>query len=148
MKLYLLFSGIAFCYLWAMINDDHLPKLTSSYEKSTNNKLALVCGNKPHYLDTEKVIKGEKLFKRHCNSCHNRNMVDDMTGPALKGVTERWVDYPKEDLYAWVRNSQKMIGEGHPKAKELYKDWFPTVMTSFDLTDEEIEALLEYIELY
>lgn len=143
MKLYLLCSGIAFCYLWAMINDDHLPKINSNTAYA--NVIADTNAGSAAVVD-ETVLLGEKLFKKHCNACHNRNMVDDLTGPALKGVSERWADYPRADLYAWIRNSQKMIQEGHPKATVLYKEWNKTVMTSFDLEDKEIEAVLVYVE--
>ena len=46
-------------------------------------------------------------------------MKDDLTGPALGAVEERWADYPEEDLYNWIRNSGAMIADGHPRAVEL-----------------------------
>ena len=74
-------------------------------------------------------------------------MKDNLTGPALGGVRERWAAYPEADLRAWIRNSQAMISEGHPMASELWTEWGPTVMTSFPaLSDEEIDGLLLYIE--
>lgn len=111
------------------------------------------CGtSNPEGLDilektlTGKAIDGKKIFQNNCAVCHNKNMVVDMTGPALFGVEERWADYPKEDLYNWIRNSQAMINEGHPRANELWSDWQPTVMNAFPtLTDEDIEAILTYI---
>lgn len=91
--------------------------------------------------------QGKALFKTNCASCHNRNMKDDLTGPALAGVEERWNDYPKEDLYEWIRNSQRLVQEGHPKAVQLYNEWNKTIMSPFSkLTDEDIEAILFYIE--
>ncbi len=75
-------------------------------------------------------------------------MKSDMTGPALGGVEERWSEYPKEDLYSWIRNSQKQISEGHPKAVQLWDEWGEKggQMTSFpSLTDEDIDAILAYI---
>ncbi|MEM7573759.1 MAG: c-type cytochrome [Bacteroidota bacterium] len=82
-----------------------------------------------------------------CGSCHNKNMRADMTGPALGGVEERWADYPREDLYAWIRNSQALIATGHPRANELWDQWKPTLMSAYTaLTDEEIEGLLAYIK--
>lgn len=95
--------------------------------------------------NAQDLAAGEKLFKAQCNTCHNRNMVDDLTGPALKGFEERWADYPEEDLYNWIRNSQKMIAEGHPRGVELWNAWKPTVMTSFNLSDEEIANVFAYI---
>lgn len=93
------------------------------------------------------IDAGKNLFRTNCASCHNRNMVDDLTGPALGGTQERWADYPEEDLYRWIRNSQAMISEGHPRAVELWDEWKPTAMTSFlNLTDEEIANILAYIQ--
>ena len=92
------------------------------------------------------IEAGKTLFRNQCATCHNRDMKSNLTGPALGGVEERWASYPKEDLYSWIRNSQAMISSGHPKAVELWNQWKPTVMSNFlNLTDEEIENLLAYI---
>ena len=91
--------------------------------------------------------RGKGLFKNNCASCHNKNMRDDLTGPALSGTLERWKDYPQGDLYQWIRNSQYLIQEKHPRALLLWKDWNQIAMNSFpNLSDEDIEALLVYIE--
>jgi cytochrome c2 len=89
---------------------------------------------------------GDKIFGVKCATCHAKNMKTDATGPALAGVEERWADYPKEELYTWIRYSQRMISEGHPRALQLWADWKPVVMNSFpELTDGDIENLLAYI---
>ena len=70
-----------------------------------------------------------------------------LTGPQLKEAGQNWAGYPEEDLYRWIRNSQRMIEEKHPRALELWKAWSPTVMVpNEDLTDEDIDALLVYID--
>src|SRR6056297_1474552 len=90
---------------------------------------------------------GKSLFRSQCASCHNKNMKDDLTGPALGGTQERWAEYPREDLYTWIRYSQRLISEGHPRANELWDEWKPTVMNNFpNLTDQEIENVLAYIK--
>ncbi len=90
---------------------------------------------------------GKSLFQNNCASCHARDMVTNLTGPALGGVEERWAAYPREDLYQWIRNSQAMIAEGHPRAEELWAEWKPTIMSNFtNLTDQEMEDLLAYID--
>lgn len=96
-------------------------------------------------VDEAAFNEGKTLFRNYCATCHNRNMVDDLTGPALGGTMERWADYPEEDLYSWIRNSQAMIQAGHPRAVELWEEWKPTVMTNQNLTDEEIDNVLLYI---
>ena len=95
---------------------------------------------------TASVAEGKSLFRSYCGSCHASNMVADATGPALAGVEERWADYPREDLYAWIRNSQAQIAAGHPRATELWAEWGPTVMNAFpNLTDAQIDGILLYV---
>ncbi len=90
---------------------------------------------------------GKTLFLNQCASCHNKNMKDDLTGPALGGVEDRWASYPREELYAWIRNSQSLVSSGHPRATELWNKWKPTVMTPFPaIKDEEIESILLYVK--
>jgi cytochrome c2 len=97
--------------------------------------------------DQAAIDAGATLFKNNCGACHNRDMKSKMTGPALGGVQERWADFPQEDLYSWIRNSQVMIDAGHPMAIEMWNEWKPTVMNSFpNLTDEEITNILTYID--
>ena len=92
------------------------------------------------------IEEGKSLFGANCASCHNKNMRDNLTGPALAGLEERWADYPREDLYKWIRNSQALVSEGHPRAVELWNEWKPTLMNNFPgLTDDQIESLILYI---
>lgn len=89
---------------------------------------------------------GKLLFKNNCAQCHAKNMKSAATGPALGGFEERWTDYPREDIYKWIRNSQAMINEGHPRAVELWNEYKPTVMQAFpSLTDEDMESIILYI---
>ena len=98
------------------------------------------------YPDDADAAAGATLFRNYCGSCHAKNMKDNLTGPALGGVEGRWGEYPRQDLYAWIRNSQAMIAQGHPRAVAVWEEWKPTVMTNFPaLTDLEIESLLLYI---
>lgn len=91
------------------------------------------------------VATGKTLFTNNCATCHNKNMKDKLTGPALGGVEERWGGDTKA-IYSWVRNSQGLIASGHPRANELWSQWKPTIMTSFpNLKDDEIASILLYI---
>jgi len=97
-------------------------------------------------MSTEVRI-GRVLFKSNCASCHDKKMTTDLTGPALKGVTERWAEYPEEDLYSWIRNSKKLIAAEHPGAIAIAKMWDYDEMASFEhLSDEDISNLISYIE--
>lgn len=91
--------------------------------------------------------QGKTLFRNNCASCHNKNMVAPLTGPALGGVQERWADYPIEDLYAWVKNSQALIATGHPRAVEVYNANNKSLMQAFPaLTDEDVTDILAYVD--
>jgi len=93
------------------------------------------------------VAEGKTLFKAKCAQCHNRNMRDKLTGPALGGLEDRWADYEREDLYNWIRNSQALIAAGHPRATQLYAEWDNVLMNAnTDLTDENIESILAYVD--
>jgi len=118
-----------------MVN--HLTKLT----------LIILLGLAPIFLSAQpSADAGKGLFKNNCAQCHAKNMKSVATGPALGGVEERWADYPRQDLYDWIRNSQAMIKKGHPKAVELWGTWKPTVMQAFpNLSDDDIESLLLYV---
>jgi mono/diheme cytochrome c family protein len=88
---------------------------------------------------------GKTLFSNYCASCHAKNMKTALTGPALGGAEANWDT--KENLYAWIRNSQAMIQSGHPRAVEVWNTYKPTVMTAFPkLTDDEIASILLYID--
>ncbi len=97
-------------------------------------------------LADETADQGKALFKANCGSCHNKSMLDDMTGPALGGINERW-EGREELLYQWIRNSSAVIASGDSYAVSLYNKYNKNVMTSFpNLTDEEINAMLVYIQ--
>ena len=100
-----------------------------------------------NFLFAQDLAEGKELFRANCATCHNKNMKADMTGPALGGVEERWADYPREDLYAWIKGSQALIQAGHPKATELWTQWKPNIMQNFgNLSDAQIDNILAYVD--
>nr|WP_246197641.1 c-type cytochrome [Chitinophaga agrisoli] len=85
--------------------------------------------------------KGKALFQANCASCHNVHK--QLTGPALKGVEDRWSD--KKLLHQWIHNSSSVIASGDPYANALFKQ-FNQVMPAFPaFTDEDIDNILGYI---
>jgi len=96
---------------------------------------------------TDPLAAGKKVWRKAgCGGCHAKDMRSDLTGPALGGVTNRWADYPREDLFAWIRNNTKLTAAGHPRAVKVSKA-YPGVMRAYpELSDGDIEALLGYIE--
>jgi len=88
---------------------------------------------------------GKALFKQYCAQCHNKNMKDKLTGPALGGVEERW-EGREELLYAWIRNSQEVIASGDEYSVNLYNEYNKSVMNPFVfLEDDQIASLLLYV---
>jgi mono/diheme cytochrome c family protein len=87
---------------------------------------------------------GKALFQSNCASCHNPFKV--ITGPALKGVSERVPD--KNLLHAWVHNSSKVLASGNPYFNNLFNEYNKTAMTVFgnSLTDADIDAIVKYVE--
>jgi cytochrome c551/c552 len=95
-------------------------------------------------VDTPEISSGETLFKANCASCHRVNK--DFTGPALKGSLERWGG-DKKTMYEFIRNPTKSIVE-NPYAKQLFEKWNKTMMISFDLSDAELDSIMDYCKKY
>ena len=86
------------------------------------------------------VKEGEQLFKINCAQCHMP--AKDFAAPALAGVEKRWTN--KKLLYDFIRNSQEVI-QKDKYAADLFEKWKQAPMIPFpDLTDRDIEAILEY----
>ena len=95
-------------------------------------------------LSAADALVGKTLFINNCATCHNKNMKDKLTGPALAGVETRWET--KAKLYSWIRNSQAMIASGDAYAVKLYNDYGKSQMTAFpNLKDADIDNILAYI---
>jgi cytochrome c551/c552 len=89
--------------------------------------------------------EGEALFNAKCATCHQPHK--DMTGPKLYEVRKKWEDGGAQDgsLYQWIKNWQ-VAAANDPYAKEV-SQWSPTAMSLFaDLTDGQIDAILDYVD--
>jgi len=88
---------------------------------------------------------GKALFQSDCASCHSPTKV--VTGPALQGVTSRVPD--KKLLHAWIKNNTAVLASGNKYFNDLYVQYGKTPMNTFpQLTDQEIDAILTYVETY
>jgi len=89
----------------------------------------------------ETINAGETLFKAKCSACHTLDR--RVTGPALKGVTERReIDW----LLMWIRDNAALRLSGDADAIAIYNE-YGTAMNPFpDLTDEQIFSILMYTE--
>ena len=90
---------------------------------------------------------GEQLFKAKCNACH---MVDkNSTGPVLKGVKQKWTDAGEaEMLYDWVKNSTTLVATGKSQMANKIQSFSPSAMAPQVVSNEEIDAILGYIDAY
>ncbi len=83
---------------------------------------------------------GKALFNTHCAACHHLDK--KMTGPALRGVTER---LDNEWLHKWIRNSSEVIKSGDAYAVKIFDEYKGSVMTAFpQLSDADIDNILAY----
>lgn len=93
------------------------------------------------------AAKGEVLFKANCGACHFPHK--DMTGPALKGARQRWIDNSSEEnFYKWVKNSGSVIAEGDSYANSLFSEWKKSAMPPQAVSDEQIDDIFAYIEAF
>jgi len=93
------------------------------------------------------AIDGESVFKANCAACHKIDK--DFVGPALKGSQARWEENSSLDnLYKWVQNSGELIDNGDGYAKKLFAKFNSMPMPPQAVTNEEIDALFEYVESY
>lgn len=96
------------------------------------------------FSNVAKAQDGKALFSQNCASCH---AVDKkLTGPALKGVEDRWGGDRKK-LHAWIHNSQAFLKTGDTYANNLYTEYNKIAMNLFpNLTEKEIDAILDYVK--
>jgi len=85
---------------------------------------------------------GESLFKTNCTQCHSIGK-GIVIGPDLKDVQKR---RPEDWIIKWVHNSQAMIKGGDTYGIELFNKFNKVAMTSFNLKDDEVKAVLAYIK--
>ena len=88
---------------------------------------------------------GEKLFKSKCATCHALDR--ESTGPMLQGAKAKWEAAGElEYLYEWVQNSTELINSGKSSMAIAVKDFNPTAMSPQQVTPEEVDAILAYVD--
>ncbi len=85
---------------------------------------------------------GAAIFKQKCTACHAIDK--QIVGPALKGVTDR---HDEAWLLKWTKNAPAMIASGDPKAKALFDQYKPAMMTAFpELSDDDVKNIYAYVK--
>ncbi len=97
------------------------------------------------FSNTATAQDGKALFSSNCASCHHPTK--DVTGPALKGVSEKVPS--KEWLYKWVQNSTALVASGDKYANEVFNKWNKIPMPAFsNLSEKDIDAIIAYVDAY
>jgi Cytochrome c len=89
---------------------------------------------------SENWMKAKTIFRSKCTSCHL--IFKDGTGPALRGLEDR---IPNRKKIAYYINNVNRAVSADPYFIRL-KRQFGSVMTQFDMPEEEINAILDYIK--
>ncbi|NHN27463.1 c-type cytochrome [Flavobacterium jejuense] len=85
-------------------------------------------------------VTGKALFNANCAACHALDKV--MTGPALRGVAEK---YDIEFLYKWIKNNTELIKAGDATALKIFNENGQKAMTPFpQLSNADIDNILAY----
>ena len=93
------------------------------------------------------AVAGEALFKGNCAACHYPDK--PMTGPALQGARERWIENSSEEnFYSWIKNSNNVIKSGDGYANAMFNDWKKTAMPAQAVNDQQIDDIFAYVESY
>ena len=85
---------------------------------------------------------GAALFKSNCVACHSIGK-GVVIGPDLKDAHKR---RPEDWLIKWIKNSQAVVKSGDAYAVALFNKFNKIPMTSFNLKDDEIKAMLAYVK--
>jgi len=85
---------------------------------------------------------GEQIFKTNCISCHTIGG-GRLIGPDLEGISKkRNVEWLKK----WINSSSDFIASGDADAIAIFEEYNKVAMTSFYFEDEDMNALLAYLE--
>ena len=89
------------------------------------------------------AASGQEIFDSKCATCHTIDLTTKL-GPGLGGITEK---RDNEWLMKWIRDSKGLIASGDKDAEAIFNDFKKMEMSGFpDLTDDEINGILKYIE--
>lgn len=92
-------------------------------------------------VDQALAKRGKTLFtNRGCNACHAFGK--KLAGPDLVGATER---RDQEWLRRWLKNTDEML-QSDSTAQAMLVEFKNVKMPNLKLSDDEVEALLHYMQ--
>jgi mono/diheme cytochrome c family protein len=93
-------------------------------------------------VDPKLAAQGRTLFQRKgCSACHTIGKKGRMPGPDLLGVTER-------RTLTWLRQlikTPEQMAVSDSTARSLVREYNQTKMPNAKLSDQEVEALIQYL---
>lgn len=105
----------------------------------------LGCGAKNYTpILTDNARKGKMLFINNCATCHNKNMKDKLTGPALQD----WRNYLKDEngMLLFLHNSKAYLKNNKWLRKKM-KEFEGSECVAFPNLDlEDVKAIIGYID--
>jgi cytochrome c2 len=108
-------------------------------------KTCVQIDREPGTPQTASEINGERLFKKHCSTCH---LIDKNASDAnhLDGVCNR---LPSRDWFShYLRNSDSLKKSGDAYALRLDEKWNSKAEHRFrDLSANELEDLYQFLRL-
>jgi cytochrome c2 len=86
--------------------------------------------------------RGKMLFRKSCAQCHT--IFKDGTGPRLMNIENRgpWTD--RKNIYSFINNVPEYI-HNNKYVNQLFQK-FGSMMQSFKMSNEDIDAILDYIK--
>jgi cytochrome c2 len=99
-----------------------------------------------HNITNRKLMDfmiGKRLYENNCGACHGRFSTKDGPWLTLPGFLSRWPD--KKELFAYIRNPEE-VRKRNAYAKELSVIWGAKMRGVPNLTDQEIQSILDYME--
>lgn len=125
----------------AMVASGCATQTALQMEKASGGEVVTV--NPDFKVDTELGEAGRELWTRKsCQGCHTVGL-GRASGPDLFGVTER---RPIDWLKSFLKNTPEML-DTDPVAQALLKQFNNQRMPNMRLTDQEVEALIHYLQL-
>ncbi len=131
-----LWSGVlAFVlFLWILKTFLQEPKYEQQLGCGTSDSLPILTNN---------ASKGKTLFIYNCATCHNKNMMDKLTGPPLGD----WRNYLKDEneMLLFLHNSKAYLKNKKRLRKKL-KEFEGFECIPFpNLNLEDVKAIIAYI---
>lgn len=120
------------------LNDDDIKAIIEHVESEA--KKSLSSASSAGLSVDEK--NGGRIFTQNCSACH---VVEgkDLVGPALKGVSKR---RSMDWILKFVKNPAEAVRGGDATANELLKKHGNVLMPPQNLTDDEIKAVIAFVE--